>query len=349
MNPNEFDLLSTVEQGGCSAKLDPAKLAGLLSSIPLLKNDRILVDIETHDDAGVYLLNDTTALIVTTDFFPPVCASGKEFGQIAAANSLSDIYAMGGAPLLALNLTMFPSSRIPLEVLHDILEGGQEKINEAGAFTMGGHTIDDYPPKYGLAVVGTVHPDRLITNSGARPGQKLILTKPLGTGILMAAHRIKADGESGYEQALAQMKQLNHSGACLMQKYNVKGATDVTGFGLLGHALKLADASRVSIQIDSKSLPAIHSAIGLLEAGCIPGAAFRNLSFVEEQTIFSAGCSTERKMLACDAQTSGGLLIAVDNDLAEQLLADLLNNGEHPYAAIIGEVIARRHKSLYLL
>lgn len=349
MNQNDFDLLTTVEQGGCSAKLDPAALSGLLNSIPLLKDSRIMVDIETHDDAGVYRLNESTALIVTTDFFPPVCSSGKEFGQIAAANSLSDIYAMGGTPLLALNLTMFPSTRIPLDILRQILEGGQEKINEAGAFTMGGHTIDDYPPKYGLAVIGTVHPEQLITNSGATPGQSLILTKPLGTGILLAAHRLKLAPENAYIRTLAQMKQLNDIGAQLMHKYHVKGATDITGFGLLGHALKMADASGVSLQIDNRSLPAIESAIELIQAGCIPGATFRNLHFVKDSTFFSADCITEQKILACDAQTSGGLLIAIDKSKASDLLNDLQQSGKYTDAKIIGEVIKRRQKALYLI
>lgn len=349
MNNQSFDLLTTVEYGGCSAKLAPDKLSGLLSSIPLLKNSNILVDIETHDDAGVYKLNDDTALIVTTDFFPPVCSDGYEFGEIAAANSLSDVYAMGGVPLLSLNLNMFPSTTIPIEVLRDILLGGQSKVNEAGAFTMGGHTIDDYPPKYGLAVVGTIHPDRLITNSGSRTGDRLILTKPLGTGVMLAARRMGIASEESYRYTLQQMKLLNKTGAELMQKYGVTGATDVTGFGLLGHALKLADASNVSLQIESDSLPALPQVIQLLEDGCIPGAAFRNLEFTGHSLHIATTCSTELKMLACDAQTSGGLLISVAADKANNLLNELIHSGIHPQAAIIGEVITRRDKSIYLI
>ena len=176
MKEIKFDLLSTVEYGGCSAKLSPELLSGLLSDIPLIKDNRIMVDIDTHDDAGVFRINDDTALIVTTDFFHPACSDAYTFGEIVAANSLSDVYAMGGTPLLSLNLTMFPSSRIPVEVLKDILLCGQAMVNKSGAFTLGGHTIDDYPPKYGLAVVGIVHPDKPITNSGVTTGQKLILT-----------------------------------------------------------------------------------------------------------------------------------------------------------------------------
>lgn len=349
ISDNSFDLLSTVEYGGCSAKLAPTELTELLNSIPLLKNENILVDIETHDDAGIYKINDTMALIVTTDFFPPVCSDPFLFGQIAAANALSDVYAMGGVPLLSLNLTMFPSKDVSLTVLRDILAGGQDKINEAGAFTMGGHTIEDTVPKYGLAVVGTIHPDKLVTNSGIKEGQKLILTKPLGIGVMIAAQRLGIAEDTAYTTALDQMALLNKKGAECMLKYGVTGATDVTGFGLLGHAVKMADASGISIQLASDQFPIIPTVLGLLEEGCIPGAAFRNLSFVREHIHVASSCSTELKMLACDAQTSGGLLIAVDADKADALLSDLHQTGVHPTTAIIGEAIAKRNKSIYLL
>ncbi|WP_243347724.1 selenide, water dikinase SelD [Parabacteroides sp. FAFU027] len=347
MTTPSFDLLSTTQYGGCSAKLAPSALSELLANIPLVKDANILVDIETHDDAGVYKLNEETALIVTTDFFPPVCSDAFTFGQIAATNALSDVYAMGGTPLLALNLTMFPSQNIPLEVLGQILAGGQEKINESGALTMGGHTIDDNPPKYGLAVVGTVHPDRLITNAGLKAGQVLILTKPLGVGVLMAAQRMGMADEAAYTEALLQMKTLNKSGCTCMQQFGVKGATDVTGFGLLGHAMKMAEASGVTIQIALDKIPALPQAVSLLTDGCIPGAAFRNADYVKEHTFYAPTCSYERKMLACDAQTSGGLLMGVDADKAEAMLEALKQF--HPQAAVIGEVIAKRGKWVYCI
>lgn len=349
MQEMKFDLLSMVEYGGCSAKLSPEKLAGILKDIPLLKDKNILVDIETHDDAGVYQLNEQMALIVTTDFFPPVCSDPFTFGEIAAANSLSDVYAMGGVPLLTLNLNMFPSNKIPLYILKEILAGGQHKINESGAFTMGGHTIEDDQPKYGLAVVGTVDPSRLITNAGAQIGQKLILTKPLGTGVLMAAHRMEQVQTKHYDFMLEQMKLLNRVGMELMQKYDVKGATDVTGFGLAGHAMKMAQASGVCFQIDTEQLPLMPQVDSLLAEGCIPGAAFRNLRFVQNQTHFAPSVSTERKMLVCDAQTSGGLLMAVDADKADLLLKDLYDSGLHMQAAIIGDVSTRKSKSVYFV
>src|SRR3989339_2121164 len=217
-----FDLLTTVEYGGCSAKLSPQHLAQALQGLVIPKNDRVLVDIETHDDAGVYKISDTMALIQTTDFFSPICSDPFEFGQIAAANALSDVYAMGGAPLTALNLVMFPSNKIPLDVLRDILAGGLDKVNEAGAVILGGHTIDDYPPKYGLAVTGTIHPDKIITNAAAKPGDVLLLTKPIGSGIIMAGKRIGEIEMDKYQPILESMKQLNKEGSRLMQKFGVK-------------------------------------------------------------------------------------------------------------------------------
>lgn len=344
----KFDLLSTVEYGGCSAKIPAGALSELLKTIPLLSNENVMVDIDTHDDAGVYRLNDTTALIVTTDFFPPICSDAFEFGEIAAANSLSDVYAMGGTPLLVLNLNMFPAAKIPLTVLRDILAGGQSKINESGAITMGGHTIDDDPPKYGLAVVGTVDPKRVIANSGARVGQKLVLTKPLGTGVLVAAQRMGMAPEASYREALNQMKTLNDVGGMVMQKYDVQGATDVTGFGLLGHAVGMAKASGVSITINASSLPVLAGVHELLDDGCIPGAAFRNLDFVKPDLSVEAGVTVADKMLACDAQTSGGLLIAVDADRAQGLVKELLDSGKYPYACVIGEVTEQNHTALIM-
>ncbi len=346
MQNDKFDLLSTVEYGGCSAKLSPEKLGEILKDIPLLKDPRIMVDIETHDDAGVYKLNDETALIVTTDFFPPVCSDAFTFGEIAAANSLSDVYAMGGNPILCLNLNMFPSTKIPLEVLGEIIKGGQAVVNSSGAFTMGGHTIDDYPPKYGLAVVGVVHPDKLMTNAGAKAGQKLILTKPLGLGVVIAAQRMDMVSQKVYQEALEQMKTLNKLGMEVMQRYGVKGATDITGFGLIGHAAKMAQASGVTFEVALQDLPVLPEVVDLLEEGCIPGAAFRNQKYVADIVEFAEGVNSELKMLACDAQTSGGLLFAVDAAYADAALKDLLDSGIHPYAKIIGDVKDFNDKNL---
>ena len=345
---SEFDLLSTVEQGGCSAKLSPVQLGEILAKLPKVEHPNLMVGIDTHDDAGVYKLNEETALIYTTDFFPPVCSDGYEFGQIAAANALSDVYAMGGTPLLVLNLMMFPASRIPLEVFSAILQGGHDKVVEAGALVLGGHTIEDYPPKFGLAVVGTVHPGRLITNAGVKAGDLLILTKPLGSGIILAGQRSGMTEEATVRKALEYMKLLNKSGGEVMQQFNLKGATDITGFGLLGHAMRMADASGVTIRIDSRMLPHFQEALALLEEGCIPGAAFRNLEFVKAHTNFGSALNYECKMLCCDAQTSGGLLMAVPAEKAQEILKQLKTKAGLPESAIIGEAVPRSRRSLYL-
>lgn len=342
-----FDLLSTVEYGGCSAKLDPTALQNLLNDIPMLSDPRVMVDISTHDDAGVYKLSDDEALIVTTDFFPPVCSDAFTFGRIAAVNALSDVYAMGGKPLLALNLTMFPSKDIPVAVLADILRGGQDAINESGALTMGGHTIDDNPPKYGLAVVGHVHPQQLITNAGAQVGQVLVLSKPIGTGVAMATQRLEMIDAEAYNAALACMQTLNKSAAELMVAYGVKGATDVTGFGLIGHALGMARASGVVLDIDTQLVPALPMVRQLIQSGCIPGAAFRNIRFAGDA--LGVHCAHDEKMLMADAQTSGGLLMAVDADKADSLVHDLQSQGGLPQSAIIGLVSERDANSpIYL-
>lgn len=344
----KFDLLTTVEQGGCSAKLSPVQLSEILSKLPKIEHPNLLVGIETHDDAGVYKLDDGTALIYTTDFFPPVCSDGYEFGQIAAANALSDVYAMGGVPMLVLNLMMFSASRIPLEVFGEILRGGQDKVTEAGALVLGGHTIDDFPPKFGLAVVGKVHPNRLVTNAGARAGDLLILTKPLGTGIILAGQRAGLASDEAVRKALDSMKLLNKSSAVVMQDYGIRGATDITGFGFLGHGMRMADASQVSFRIQTDKIPHFSEAAELLEEGCIPGAAFRNLEFTREQTFLHPSVSYEQKMLCCDAQTSGGLLMAVPPKLADEVLNSLKTKAGLPSSEIVGEALPRSKYSLYL-
>jgi selenide,water dikinase len=341
-----FDLLTTtVEPGGCSAKLNALELAQLLADIPVPIDKNVLVNASTHDDAGVYRISDDTALIFTTDFFPPVCSSPVDFGEIAAANALSDVYAMGGKPLLALNISLF-SAKIPQTVLRDILLGGQNKINEAGAFTMGGHTIDDFPPKYGLAVIGTVHPCRIITNAAARPGDRLILTKALGTGIILAAHRLKMVSEATYNKTIAGMKQLNNFGAEVMQRHRIKSATDVTGFALGGHLLKMMQASGVSAQIDVSKLPLLPEVLELIDAGCISGAAFRNLEYITPHTSFNPKLSFPEKIALCDAQTSGGLLICAPQETAGTIVEELRVN--YPDTGIIGIVAERKEYDLYV-
>lgn len=336
-----------VEHGGCSSKIPPKQLEEILRHLPVALDPDILVNIDTHDDAGVYRINDDLALVLTTDFFPPVCSDPYEFGQIAAANSISDIYAMGGTPVLALNIMMFPASKLPLEVYSEILKGGFDKAFEAGVKIIGGHTIDDDPPKYGLAVVGFAHPERLTTNAGAKPGDCIILTKPIGSGIIMAGHRLGMCNDSDLRKALDCMKLLNKSGAGVMKKFGITGATDITGFGLAGHALKMARASKVSISIAMKNVPLLESTFKLVDDGCIPGSSFTNLEYAADDTGFSDDLDYNLRMIAFDAQTSGGLLICVREDKSNEMVEELRKAGLES-SGIIGRVSDRREKLLYL-
>lgn len=343
----KVDLLQMVEYGGCSSKISPKQLEEILKYLPLPQDPNILVDIDTHDDAGVYRVNDDLALVFTTDFFPPVCSNPYEFGQIAAANSISDVYAMGGDPILALNIMMFPAIRLPMEAYAEILKGGFDKATEAGVRIIGGHTIDDFPPKYGLAVVGYIHPQKIITNAGAKPGDYLILTKPIGTGTILAGQRLGMSNDTDIDEAKRLMKLLNKSGAEVMKKYDIMGATDITGFGLAGHALKMAKASNVSVNLNMKKVPLIGDVYQLIDDGCIPGASFRNLEYVEESLLSAPDLDYNLKMIAFDAQTSGGLLMSVSADKVKTTLADLHSAGLSS-SSVIGTVSEKKEKYLIL-
>ena len=341
------DLLEMVEYGGCSAKISPKQLDEILKYLPLPVDPNILVDIDTHDDAGVYRVNEDLALVLTTDFFPPVCSDPYEFGQIAAANSISDVYAMGGDPILALNIMMFPAAKLPMEAYAEIMKGGYDKATEAGVRIIGGHTIDDFPPKYGLAVVGYIHPGKIITNAGVRPGDSLILTKPVGTGIILAGHRLGMVSDNDLNEAKRLMKLLNKSGAEVMKRHNIKGATDITGFGLAGHALKMARASKVSIKINMKDVPLIGDSYRLIDEGCIPGASFRNLDYAEKDIDFAPDLDYNLKMIAFDAQTSGGLLFSAPSEKVENILMDLKTEGLSE-SSVVGSAIEFEGKFIYL-
>ena len=343
----KFDLLNTTENGGCSAKLPAKELNDALKDLPKVHSENLLVDIETHDDAGVYKINEELALIQTTDFFPPVCSDPYEFGQIAASNALSDVFAMGGKVLTAMNLLMFPANQ-SLEILKEILRGGQEKVTEAGGILVGGHTITDNVPKYGLSVTGIVHPKRVITNSNAKIGDVVILTKPIGSGVVMAGNKINELSKKSYQAVLDSMKELNKNTAEIMQEFNIKSATDITGFGLLGHALKMAQASNVSIRINSETVPLFDEAFRLVELGCIPGASFRNQEFVMPFCTIGDNVKYEYKMLLLDAQTSGGMFISVAENISQSILNVLKENG-NMFAEIIGEVIPRSGKEILLV
>ncbi len=342
----KVDLLEYIGEGGCSAKLPALKLSEYLVGLPASNDPNLLVGIETHDDAGVYKISVDTALIQTVDFFPPVCSDPYCFGQIAAANSLSDIYAMGGKPLTALNLMMYPDDEMPSEVFREILRGSSDKVREAGALIIGGHTIRDSSLKYGLAVTGLIHPDNVITNSKAKPGDVLILTKPLGTGVIIAGKKLNSVPDIIYSQALTSMMQLNNSACEVMQNYGVKCATDITGFGLLGHTLKLSAASGVSIIIDSSSIPMLEGTYNLADLGFIPGAVFRNQDYTDEKCSYN-NIDYNLKVIMLDAQTSGGILMSVPAEKKHDILSDLKKKGLN-YASIIGEVISLSEKNIYV-
>lgn len=341
------DLFKFVENGGCSSKISPAVLEEIIQKLPLSSDPNILVNIDSHDDAGVYKINEDLALVLTTDFFPPVCRDPYDFGLIAAANSISDIYAMGGTPVVGLNLMMFPSSELSVECYSEILRGGSDKAAEAGLKIIGGHTIDDSPPKYGLAVVGYIHPQKLITNKGARPGDSLILTKPVGAGTILSGNRFGLTTGDSLLSALEFMKLLNRSGSDTMKKFGIIGATDITGYGLAGHALKMAQASSVTIKLTMRSVPLIGDTYKITDEGCIPGASFRNLEFVEKYSIFEKDLDYNLKMIAMDAQTSGGLLMCVPQDIQEEVLEELHSAGL-AYSAIIGSILPKSDKYLIL-
>ena len=318
---NEVKLTKLAKCAGCGAKVGAGVLAQLLEGIRVHEDPNLLVGFDKSDDASVYKVSDDLALVQTVDFFPPIADDPYLFGQIAATNALSDVYAMGGEPKLCLNIMAIPES-MPKEAVHQLLRGGYDKVYEAGALITGGHSILDDEPKYGLAVTGFVHPDRVLTNAGARPGDVLLLTKPLGIGVLTTA--AKADMASQEAIALAErlMTTLNKSARDAMVNYRVRACTDVTGFGLLGHACEMAQGSGVELELHVGDIDLIPEAVELARMGILPAGMYRNRAFAEGEV--DAG-NTElcRQDLLYDPQTAGGLLMAVDPADAEALLAEL--------------------------
>jgi len=296
-----------------------------------LPNPALLVGLETGDDAAVYRLREDLALVITTDFFTPIVDDAFVFGGIAAANALSDVYAMGGTPLLAINLAAFPAKELPLTILSDILRGGMEKAHEAGIDIVGGHSIDDPEPKYGLAVIGTVHPDRVVRNSTARAGDQLLLTKPIGTGIISTAIKHGVAPAVAEAAAIASMLQLNQAAAAAMTAVGVSAATDVTGFGLLGHLRTMARASGVSATVQAAAVPVLPGAEALADAGEVPGGTRSNERSLRTSVQWSDAVLPPRRILLCDAQTSGGLLMAVPPSAQPRLEAELAARGVAAY------------------
>lgn len=294
----------------------------------------LLVGIETSDDAAVYKLNDETALIQTLDFFTPVVDDPYTFGAIAAANSLSDIYAMGGKPIVALNIVCFPSC-LSIDILGEIMRGGADKVLEAGAVVVGGHSVDDNEPKYGLSVTGVVHPDKIFRNYGSKPGDAIILTKPLGTGIINTAIKAEMASESAYNSAVGSMSELNKYAAEIVLKHTITACTDITGFGLMGHGYEMASASDVTFKIYSESIPYIAEAKEYASMGLVPAGSYKNRKYIEGKYDIK-GIPGWMEDILFDPQTSGGLLITCSKDEAMAIVSEGCNLKFKPQ--IIGEV-----------
>ncbi len=315
-----------------------SELAQVLRHLVPVDDPNALVDASTGDDAAVYRLDDDRALVVTADFFTPIVDDAFDFGRIAAANALSDIYAMGARPLFALNLVGFPRALLDRGILEEILRGGGTVCREAGIPVLGGHTIDDAEPKFGLVAVGEVHPDRMASNAGARAGDVLVLTKPLGSGVVATAIKAGAAEPGVVEATVEVMATLNRGGAEAAETAGVRAGTDVTGFGLLGHLRSMVRASGAAARIDAGRVPLLDGARALVEAGHVPGGSRRNREDLDADIAWGDDVDDVLRTLLCDAQTSGGLLLCVPPERVEELLAEL--EGRAPVAAVVGEVEA---------
>jgi selenide,water dikinase len=338
-NDTPIRLTSFSHGGGCGCKIAPGVLAEILkksSGFPVPKE--LMVGIETSDDAAVYKLNDEQALIATTDFFMPIVDDPYDFGRIAAANAISDVYAMGGTPIMALALLAMPVDKLPLDVIGKIIQGGEAICAEAGIPIAGGHTIDSVEPIYGLVVMGLVHPSRVKRNADARPGDKLILGKALGVGILSAALKKNALDAAGYAAMIATTTQLNKAGTALAKLPGVHALTDVTGFGLLGHLLELARGAKLGATLRMADIPLLPGVAQLAEQGYITGASNRNWAAYGDDVQLGEGISTVQRALLTDPQTSGGLLVSCAPEAVDAVLAQFRADG-FAAAAVIGDVV----------
>jgi selenide, water dikinase len=329
----EPTLTSLARAGGCAAKYSAARLETLLAALVPAAADDLLVGLDPADDAAVYRLDHDRALVFTVDFFPPVVDDPEAYGAIAATNALNDVYAMGGVPLLALSITAFPEE-LPTDTLGAVLAGADEVVRAAGAILAGGHTIRDAEPKYGLAVVGTVHPDEIWVRSGARAGDAVFLTKPLGTGLVLQAQREGRTSAAALGAAVASMRTTNRGAADVLRSYRPSAVTDVTGFGLLGHAYETASRSGVRLELDAGSIPALPEALELAEAGIRTGGDRRNREYAGPHVESTASEAVEA--LAYDPQTAGGLLVSLPAEKAAVLEAHFGAAGE--FLARIGSV-----------
>jgi selenide,water dikinase len=332
-------LTSLSHGAGCGCKLPAAALLPIVRGLPAIDDPRVLVASGSADDAAVIRLSDDVALVLTIDFFTPVVDDPYDFGRIAAANALSDVYAMGGTPLAAMNVVAFPLERLGGDVLREILRGGADVALAAGAPIVGGHSIDDPEPKYGLSVTGTVHPGELITNAGALPGDVLVLTKPLGVGAVVTARKRGVRDDVLLAAAVATMAALNDAASAAARAAGAHAMTDVTGFGLLGHLHSLARAGGVAARVEAAAVPALDGALELLAGeDAVSGGSARNREHAESFSLFAATVPESRRRLICDATTSGGLLVALAPERAAQLPG-----------TVVGEIVAGEPGSLAVL
>ncbi|MEX2535711.1 MAG: selenide, water dikinase SelD [Trueperaceae bacterium] len=337
-------LTKTVNRGGCAAKLSAGSLAGLLAGLPRQEHPDLLVGTDFLDDAAVWRISEERALVQTIDFFTPVLDDPRDFGAVAAANALSDVYAMGGQPFSALTVLAFPGSTLPREVLTQLMAGATERINAAGALLVGGHSIDDDTLKLGFSVTGFVDSTKMWSNRGARPGDLLLLTKALGTGTLSGALKNDELGVDDLAEAVASMKLLNRLDLPEALHAKVNAATDVTGFGLLGHALHLARGSGVTLLLEAGSMPLLENAAAALERGIVTRAHGSNSRYVEDDVDGRGSVSEIEWLGLVDPQTSGGLLLSVSAESAPELLETI--KPTFPRAAIVGEVITARRRAV---
>lgn len=339
--PQEGVKLTQYTHGlGCACKIRPQDLEQIIRKMPAPEDPNVLIGCQTSDDAAVYKINQDTALVQTIDFFTPIVDDPYHFGRIAAANALSDVYAMGATPVFALNIVGFPVNRLPLQVLEQILDGANDMASKAGIAILGGHSIEDTEPKFGLAVTGLVHPEKIISNAGGQPGDMIILTKPIGTGILSTAMKQKLLDQKTENEAIEVMALLNQTAAALMKDYPVSSCTDVTGFGLLGHLLEMTRASHVDAELYVNRVPLLSRVRELAAANVIPGGTRNNMKHIENGTTWEPGISRLDKVILSDAQTSGGLLICLPEKESGNLLGDLHQQGVKD-AAIIGRMMRK--------
>jgi selenide,water dikinase len=344
---NPIRLTQFAKRAGCAAKQPPGYLLSMLGLLPKITDPNVLVGNATADDAAIYKLTDDMALVLTTDFFTPIVDSPYDFGAIAAANALSDVYAMGGTPLTALSIVGFPDAALPPEVLIEILRGAADKAAEAGIAIVGGHTIKAEEPIFGLAVVGKIHPNEILSNDKAQPGDVLILTKPLGLGIITTAAKNGEDKLGAIESAISIMKTLNRVAGEEVVRGGVHALTDITGFGLLGHLRNIVAASQVSARVFFDRVPILSAAREYVNSGISPGGTHANHKFLTDWVTYDADVTKPDQLLLCDAQTSGGLLAAVPADRAEALLSALHARGIEQ-AAVIGRIEAGTPSRIYI-